>query len=437
MSRRDALKRGAGFVVGAASASFLAACGQQSVSQVTTKQAKSAKFALAKAGLDIPVTHVNFSMAPFADDTVPVIAMKQGYFADNGIQIGPTPTGAKLALTEDIAPILAGQVQAGSLVFEVLLSKLDNVNNVKAFLLHGSFEGYTLFTPRGSTAKPVSYFVARGLSFPKAVEQTMAQFKGKELSFSTDPAAQLFYELIFSLGELKESDFNVTRLNNSNIVSLALAGRTELAAPSGGPQVEQLAGAGLTQILTEQQLLRASNDPRRLGLVDHSAYVVREDFLQENYDAVLRMAASLFHADDLVVNQPTQAAAVQLPFLNSYAGTNISAKQLEFLHGPISEERTFDQMGVYYTEPGPFNVYTSGAAALAALRQQKVLKDSHTVGEVLVAPQIWSDLKNYKARANALFRTHASGSRQVVARARKLYAGRNYLDAYRALATLD
>jgi ABC-type nitrate/sulfonate/bicarbonate transport system substrate-binding protein len=432
ISRRDALKRGAGVVAGTAVTSFLAACSQQG-SQVV---AKTSRFVLAKPGLDIPVTHVDFSMAPFADDTVPVIAMKLGYFADNGIQIGPTPTGAKLALTADIAPILANQVQAGSMVFEVLLSKLDNITNVTAFLIHASFEGYTLFAPKGSTAKPVGYFVAKGLSFPKAVEQTLSQFKGKELSFSTDPAAQLFYELIFSLGGLKESDFNVTRLANSNIVSLALAGRTALAAPSGGPQVEQLAGAGLTQILTEQQLLTASRDPRRLGLVDHSAYVVREDFLQQNYDAVLRMAAALFHADDLIVKHPAQAAAVQLPFLNSYSGAPTTAKQLEFLHGPISEERTFDQMGVFFTDPGPFNIYTSGSAALAALRKQKVLTKPHNVNEALVAPQVWNDLRNYRARADAMFRTHATGNRQVVARAHKLYEGRNYLDAYRALATL-
>jgi ABC-type nitrate/sulfonate/bicarbonate transport system substrate-binding protein len=433
ITRRDALRRGAGVAAGSGVATFLAACGSQGGQSTVNAAAPS----LAKPGLDIPITHVDFSMAPFADDTVPVIAMKEGYFADNGIQIGPTPTGAKLALTADIAPILTNQVQAGSMVFEVLLSKLDNVTNVTAFLIHSSFEGYTLFAPKGSTAKPVGYFLGKGLSFPAAVEATMKQFKGKNLSFSNDPAAQLFYELIFSLGGLKESDFDVTRLADSNIVSLALAGRTALAAPSGGPQVEQLAGAGLTQILTEQQLLRASTDPRRLGLVGHSAFVVREDFLQDNYEAVLRLAASIFHADDLIVNHPAQAAAVQLPFLNSYAGTNITLKELEFLHGPISEERTFDQMGIFFTEPEPFNIFTSGAVAIEALRQQKVLTKPHTVSQALVAPQVWNDLRNYRARADVLFRTHATGNRQVVARARKLYDGRNYLDAYRALATLD
>jgi ABC-type nitrate/sulfonate/bicarbonate transport system substrate-binding protein len=322
------------------------------------------------------------------------------------------------------------------MVFEVLLAKLDNVTNVKAFMIHGSFEGYALFAPSGSKAKSVQDFLSQGMTFAQAVPATLAQFKGKSLALSNDPAAQLFYELIFSLAGLKESDFNVSRLDNSNIVNLALAGRTALAAPSGGPQVMELVAAGLPQILAEREVLQASNDPRRLGLINHSAYVVRSDFFESNYDTVLRMAAAIFRALDLVVGQPTQAAAVQLPFLNSYAGTSITAKQLEFLHGPISQERTFDQMGVFFTEPGPFNVYTAGAAQLAALRQQKVLRQEHTVAQALGAQQVWQDLVAYRTKADALFQAHATGDARVLATARQLYQQRNYLDAYRALATL-
>jgi hypothetical protein len=81
-------------------------------------------------------------------------------------------------------------------------------------------------------------------------------------------------------------------------------------------------------------------------------------------------------------------------------------------------------------------VYTAGAAQLAALRQQKVLRQEHTVAQALGAQQVWQDLVAYRTKADALFQAHAAGDARVLATARQLYQQRNYLDAYRALATL-
>ena len=412
---------------------LLAACGSQG--GAATGSATNAA-ARVSPGTAIPTAHVDFSMSPFADDTVPVIGMKLGYFKDNGVIIGPTQTGAKLNLTENIAPLLTGQVQAGSAVFEVLLSKLDNISNIRSFVIHGSFEGYALFAPTGSSVKTVGALVASGMPFNKAVSTALAQFKGKSLAFSNDPAAQLFYELVFATAGFKESQFNITRLNNSNIVSLALAGRTDLAAPSGGPQVMQLATAGLKPVLTEQQLLQASSDQRSLALVDHSAFVVTSDYYEKNYDTVLRMAAAIFRCGDLIRQHASAAAAAQLPFLNSYAGSSLTPKQLAFLHGPTSHERTFDEMGAFFEQSGPFNVYESGAAQLAALRKQGVLKRAHSVSEIEGAKKVWLDLKAFRAKCDALLKSHASSTAPAVATAKALYAQRNYLDAYRALATV-
>jgi len=436
ISRRRLLIRAGQMSAGVAGsglmASAIAACGQggSSGSAVAAKVNST-------AGLTIPKTHVDFSMAPFADDTVAEIGMKLGYFAENGITIGPTPTGAKLDLSASIAPLIAGQVQAGSAVFEVLLSKLDNVQNLRTFVIHGSFEGFALFVPIGSTAKSVNEIEATGVSFNQAVAQAIAQFKGKSLAFSNDPSVQLFYQLLFSLAGVKESDFNVTRLSNSNVVSLALAGRTALAAPSGGPQVVQLSNAGLKEVLNEQQILAASSDIRRLGLINHSSYVTTSSFYENSYDTVLRMAAAIFRALDLIRHDPAAAAAAQLPFLNAYAGgAATTPKQLDFLHNTITHERVFEEMGQFFTEKDSFNLYISGAAQIAALRKQKVLRQAHTVPQLDGAKKVWLDMVALRDECDALLKSKKSGSPQVLSTARTLYAHRNYLDARRALATL-
>jgi ABC-type nitrate/sulfonate/bicarbonate transport system substrate-binding protein len=435
VSRRQLLAKSAQVTLGVSSAgslaALLAACGQGG-SDGSSTGATSA----ASAGIAIPKAHVDFAMSPFADDSIPVIGMKLGYFKDNGITIGPKAQGARLNLTDNIAPLVSGQVDAGSLVMEALIAKLDNVKNVRTFVVHGSFEGFALFVPEGSDAKSVDEIVKSGVPFDTAVAQAVAQFKGKKLALSTDASIQLFYQLLFSIAGLKETDFDVTRISNPNIVSLVLAGRTDLAGPSGGPQVVALAEAGLKEILNEQQILAASRDARRLGLINHSTFATTSDFYAGNYETVLRMAAAIFRTLDLVRNDPAAAAAQQLPYLNSYAGSNVNAKQLKFLHATITHERTFDEMDTFFTKPGSFNVFTSGASQIRALRKQKVLRQPHEVAEIDGAKKVWEDLVDYKAKADALFTSKSGADKTVLALARKRYEGRNYLDAYRALATL-
>src|SRR4051812_34729167 len=44
--------------------------------------AGTAEISLPPAGTTIPTAHVDFSMSPFADDTLPVVGMLKGYFKD-------------------------------------------------------------------------------------------------------------------------------------------------------------------------------------------------------------------------------------------------------------------------------------------------------------------------------------------------------------------
>ncbi|MBO9533653.1 MAG: hypothetical protein J7513_11845 [Solirubrobacteraceae bacterium] len=414
---------------------FLAGCSGQGGEDSAAASSPATKADLTP-GVDIPTAKVDFSMAPFADDTIAAIGTKLGYFKDNGIQIGPEANGAKLALTANVAPLISGQVDAGSAVFEVLLSKLDTVDNVRTFVVHGSFEGFALFAPIGSDAKSVKELEAEGKPFDVALKEAIGQFKGDTLAFSNDPSIQLFYSLLFDVAGVKEADFDVSRVANAQVVNLALAGRAELAAPSGGPQVERLASSGLKEIVNEQQILAASTDERRLALVNHSTYVTTKKFYDENYNTVLRMAGAVYRSLDLIRKDPQAAAAAQLPYLNAYAGSKTTPKQLAFLHETITHERTFDEMADYFTRDNAFNVYTSGAAQIAELRKKQVLRKPHEVDELDGAKQVYLDMLDLKNRSAKLLKEKATGDPAVLKVARERYEQRNYLDAYRALATL-
>jgi ABC-type nitrate/sulfonate/bicarbonate transport system substrate-binding protein len=435
-SRRDVLRAGGRLGVAAAVsgplATALAACGQQEGSGAKESAA------LATPGTDIPTVHVDFSMSPFADDTLPVISMVNGWFKDVGVEIGPTPTGAKLNLTESVAPLVSNQVQAGSAVFAALLGQLDTLNNVvRSFVIHGDYEGFAFFAQKGTPAKSVAELTGEGNDFETAVAMAIGQFKGQRLAIATDPSARLFYDLVFDLAGLKRTDFQLRELTNPNIVNLALSDRVDLAAPSGGPQVVRLAEAGLKLILTQQEVLNDSPDPRRLRLVNHSSFITRNDWYNDNYETVLRMASAIFRASDLVRNDHAAAARAQLPFLNAYAGSSVTQPQLKFLQERVSNELTFDELSLFYTKPGARNVYEAGQAQIDRYVEVGLLKRAHKVEEIEGSKKVWQDLMRYRTKADELFKTHSDGDKEVLAAARKQYDARNYLDAYRFLASLD
>jgi ABC-type nitrate/sulfonate/bicarbonate transport system substrate-binding protein len=409
---------------------FLAACGQKTESAAT-----NVPTGLATAGSTIPASQLSWAMAPFPDETVAVIAMRRGYFDDVGIKIKPTSTGAKLDLTESLAPLLSKQVDVGSGVIEVFASQLDNTQAARVFLLLDTFEGFALYAPPGSSIKTVDEFVAQGQSFDQALKSAMGQLKGKRVALATDPGARLFYNLLFSVGGISAKDFQRRDLSNPNIVAAALAGKTDIAAPSGGVEVIKLESEGFKLIVNQRQFTEQSNDRRRLQLISHSTYVTRADVLENEYETILRAGSAVFRVlDDLRKDHPA-AAGDQLPFLNSYTGTKLTEPQLAKIHKTIARLRTFDEMGDLLTgATNPNNIYLNVQAQIDQLRKDKVLKNPHTVGEVDASRRVWEDLKRYRAESDRLFRALGGTRPDVVAKARKHYDARNYLDSYRFLA---
>ena len=87
-------------------------------------------------GTEIPSATVNFGMRPYADNTFYVIAMKQGWFEDVGITIGPEDLGLKVTDSNVTALLLNGQLDMSSQYCPLLLPTYKASDKLKCVGLH-------------------------------------------------------------------------------------------------------------------------------------------------------------------------------------------------------------------------------------------------------------------------------------------------------------
>jgi hypothetical protein len=170
--------------------------------------------------------------------------------------------------------------------------------------------------------------------------------------------------------------------------------------------------------------------------VTHSTYVARSDVYAGQYETILRAASVIFRILDDVKQNPAKVAAAQLPFLNAYTGTPLSPANLDAIHQSITVLRDFEGQSEFFDQPSSANdIFTNGQAQIDALVAQKVLKRQHTVSEVDGAKRVWDDLRTYRAESDKLMPKVAAKNPSLAAMAKAQYDARNYLDAYRFLAS--
>lgn len=414
----------------------LAACGQEEETEALAPELDQ----IAQAGTDIPEVDLNWGMAPFPDESLPVVAMQQGFFEDVGITIGPTPTGAKLDCTGSLAPLLTDKVQVCSAALEALLAQLDNTQEVQSFVTIDTVVGLGIFIPPESDAQSVQDFIDEGDSFDEAIKKAMDQLRGKRVALATDPAARLLYNIAFSLGEISPDEFQRSDLDNPNIVNLALAGKTDFPAPSGGAEVVRLLQEGFRPLVTQEEIQQLSDDPRRFETAIHGSFITTDSYYADEYATVLRAASVVYRTLELARDDFSQVSEDLLPFINAYAGQSLSEAELEDELTNFAKLRTFDEIAEFYSGPEtPANLNATIEAQIEALRRDDVLQQEHTPDEIQGSEQVYNDLIQLKAQADELFDEVGDGGENadIVEAAREQYDNFNYLDAVRFLRSIE
>jgi ABC-type nitrate/sulfonate/bicarbonate transport system substrate-binding protein len=452
VSRRQILKVGVTLAALPVGAAVLQACSSASstataalgptVAPITPGPSITTGAVVAPA---IPKTTVRFSMAPYADNTFYIVGIKNGWFKDAGISIAPDPDG-KMVLNQDVVPLmLSGGGDISTYFPPNLIGGMSQTTAVKTIAFCDTFVGWAILANPSLKAKTLKDFMTGGMAYADAIKATLAQVKGKNWAVDIDPGERTtFLAIALDQAGMKLQDANVQLLQDTKTVELAMANRIDFASPGGAPQVVQLEVAGWTPILTPLDIINnspATVDSPGVSLANNTGMVSTADYVNANMDTVVRFVSVMYRIIDAYQSNFLSAAADQLPFLNSVAGTQLDAASLKFIFSTSDPLSNFEYAAKYFVDKTSPLYY--GVVYAAQIKQQQAAKvldptKTYNPSDVMWGDKIYTALAGYKQQYDQtlakLTGTLSADRQALVDQAKILYTNRNYLDASRFLA---
>lgn len=432
IDRRGFIRGVAGMTVAAGTggtlATLLSACGATSEVRVPDE--------LAAAGTDIPSATVQLGLSPNGDELMPVVGIERGYYEDVGIEIAPAPYGARSDLLTTMTPLLNRQIEVGTGYAPTVLPQLDVVRNVKVFALMDVFYGYRILAPRGRY-QTVARLMAQGRSFADAARTAVDQMRGRRL-LRNEATSPTFFNLCYGLAGLREDDFELILLDNPSVVRAALGGRGEFAAPTGAVDIQKLENSGWEPLIEVRELFEHMPREALPLRATNSAFLTTGEYINDNYDTVLRLTSVMYRIIDDLRRAPRETVEEFRDYVRSYTGAELTAAQLEDVMARLYSFRDFDEAAEFYANrDGAFYLPTAYAAQIGDLKEGGVLKGDHSYEDLVVAGQVWEDLRRYRDEAELRYDAVARSDPELARRARAHFDARNYLDAYRFLASVS
>lgn len=441
-STRRSLLKMAGAGAGAiALPSILAACGSDD-KPATPVAAGSGPLSVS-AGGEIPSKTVKFGMAPFADATFYVIAMRQGWFKDVGIDITPAPTGLQVTPDNVVTKLVTGEADIATFYGPGKIASMGKAPQLKMFGFSDTYVGTYILVSPGAKTQTVSELVAGGMAFDAAIKQALAPMKGKPVAFSNTGQHRDFLDQAFKLAGLSFSDVKVTATTDAKILQLAKGGKTDYTSPEGAAQNIELLNDGWVPLVSVDDLLKGlpPGDPRSVAAVGHEGPACSDAYFKDNRETCLRFISVMFRTIDAIAADPEQYLPDQIPYLESVSGTKSTVEDLKSIYANNDPLIPFDKQTQYWGDvSAPTSFKTIYDAQIASAQKGGILPKgkTFTAEQAIVGKEVYDQLvalrKGYDdlvAKASGL-----SGAKKTMAAdAKAQYDARNYLDAYRMIKT--
>ena len=388
-------------------------------------------------GTEIPSATVNFGMRPYADNTFYVIAMKQGWFEDVGIEIGPEELGLKVTDTNVTALLLNGQLDMSSQYCPLLLPTYKTSNELKCVGFTDNFLGTAILARPDLGLKSFKDYIAEGMSFEEAIRAAVAPLEGKTLVGSPVLSKRPFEEAVQQFSGVQ---WNLETMDDAKALVLAKAGRIDFADPEGAPIVYTLLEAGWTNLVDIGDLYEhgpGGIDSPVEKLVAIVGVAAHADFVNANQNTVLRFMSVVWRTIDAVQNDPS-LYELQAPYLNSVAGTDLDAKGVEQTVAILHPFSSFEDNEKYFVEEDHILYWKNAWPAIIEdwVAKGLVPEGAVTTEEFIWAAPIWHQMKDYQSKSEELIsqlegQTLDADKQEFLAQAKQHFEWFNFLDAYR------
>ncbi len=399
----------------------------------------------------IPKVTVRYAHAAFLDQSEAIIGIRKGWFAEVGVELVPKPHGLVLPSAERAANLIAGSVDVVATGVYNILPAMGKARNLRIFLQKDIFRGYRIMAQPEKGYKSFEEFVKEGVSSEEAFKRTAAQFKGKTVTYLSEPSRQQFIEMIYRRGGLSKAEIDSIKtinVDDNQTIAMMVSGRADFQF-SGAPAMVELTKRGFKPILTAFDLARtarASVDSDELLAILKVGWGTTAEFYEKNPDTILRMSAVAFRIAKFIKEQPDEALAVHVSFLNSIAGSQMTSEFGKWLYDIVHPYYTFEEQEDWYTNPQSVFYYTYevGARIKDAERKGIFKPGEMDVETIMVADNVYKELKELKAKAGPLIAdarrriNQARNARKDVTRAQELltkaehfFVTYNFMDAHR------
>jgi ABC-type nitrate/sulfonate/bicarbonate transport system substrate-binding protein len=438
--RRGGLRRAA-LVAGAllAMCGGVAACGSDDNSGASESGssggAESAGFpkVTPEPGTAIPKASVKLGLRPYADNTFEYLAIKNGFYAANGIQITPPPYGIKNN-DQAIAQMLNGTVDMQAMYAPSLIPTYKTNQSLKQVMFTDYFNGWALLAPRDSGAKPVGDYVAQGMPFKAAMAKSLAPMKGKTLVVAPLLDNRDFVRQAFTIAGLAQPKLQI--LDDSKSLLAARAKRINFASPTGAPTTMQFEREGWIAVVRPSDIIEHANEVN----VDVSALAAtvglasNDKYIRQHPNTVLRFISATYRLIDEIKANPAMLNDYAR-YLNTVTGLTLSGPDIKQIFATYDPLTDFDYGKTYCEDSSKLLYYRKAYSGIinAYVKQGAIKHGSVTPDNLIWFCGAWKQLNDFKTKTEPML-SAGKGDKALLARAKQFYDQRNYLDAYR-LAT--
>jgi len=313
----------------------------------------------------VPETNVAFGHEPYVDHTQGIIGITKGWFKDVGITITPEPNGDVLSSEAFPGIMSAGKYDVISASSVLMLPAVKELLPFKSFVHGDMFQGYAIMAQPDAGYKSVQEFIAEGMEPLEALGEAVKQMTGKKFAYPAEAAIKGFILVALSKADMTLDDVNSIVAEDAKTSALMVAREADFQV-GGVPSRITLESKGFKPIITSDNLAQyaeASADSKELTAIFQDGWLALDSWINENYDTMLRMSSVMFRITEFMNTNEDEALGIQLPFINSAAGTNITPEEGKVIYNSLDPFLTFEEQAVWYTdEESPLNYkYVTGA----------------------------------------------------------------------------
>ena len=387
----------------------------------------------------IPEVDLTLAMAPYNDHSYGVIGIELGWFSELGLTVSPNVTDVP-----QVAPqLLAGEVQIGTMCASCWVPTLDQTTDNKMITFSDTYLGQAILGSPDGGFVGVEELMEQGLSFEEAVTEAVGQLPGKSWAYAAEVSAKPFRDYVLGVAGVSYDDIELQIVENIKVVELATAGRTDFASPASGPQITRLLGQGWVPVITARQVFAAGGDESLNASDFFSGWAATEGYVADNHETILRVASVMHRIIDLKRTDRPAAAAIQIPFLNSIAGTDFGLAEAEYLDEVIDPFWTFEEQAEFFTPSDKLYYFENSLQAIiSGYVDEGVLETEHDPDVFILSDDVWREMNDLKTKSEALFveveaEIQAQGdpappeAQERLDQAQAFYSGRNYFDSFR------